>query len=160
MVPLSVLWWSVLPLEKQFKPPDSWHSCSVHAIYLGLHTDIQNGGWAGLEIKVDFHEGAVFIPTLLAIYRYRLARSLSLAWCFLYLLVLIFCRSNGGKFDGDCVLEYIPHQWRFVKLTCPTLAWSGRGFILLPVSMIVGLAASESRLGFRSLFRVVFIGVQ
>ena len=33
------------------------------------------------------------------------------------LLCSFFLRSNGGKFDGNCVLEDILREWRFVKST-------------------------------------------
>jgi len=30
-------------------------------------------------------------------------------------LAIIFSRSNGAEFNGDCVSEYIPGVWRFVN---------------------------------------------
>jgi len=88
----------------------------VHTIYLGLHTYIPNGGRSRLEIEMEFHEGAVSLSTLLAVYRYRLAHSLSSARSFLYyLLALIFSRANGAKFYEDRVSDNVPSRWRFVN---------------------------------------------
>ena len=55
-------------LGKQFKFSYSRHSRRVYDIYLGLHPYLRNGGRSGLEIGVEFHEGAVLLATLLALY--------------------------------------------------------------------------------------------
>ena len=58
----------VPPLKKQSSLSNSCHSHGLYNIYLGLHPDIQHGGRSGLEIKVEFYEGAVPLSTLHAIY--------------------------------------------------------------------------------------------
>jgi len=40
----------------------------MYDISLGLHPYLRNGGRSRLEIKVEFHEGAVPLSTLLAVY--------------------------------------------------------------------------------------------
>jgi len=62
---------SVLPLEEQLNPSDSSRSRRLYNIYLGLHPYVQHGARSGLEIAVDYHEGAVPFSTLPAIYRGR-----------------------------------------------------------------------------------------
>ena len=60
---------------KRFRLSDSRHSRDMYPISLGLHSYLQNGGRAGLEIKVESYEGAVLGSTLHALYRYHLACS-------------------------------------------------------------------------------------
>jgi len=45
------------------------------------------------------------------------------------------------------------------SLTCPILTWIGKGFILLPVISVAGIAASGSRFDFHFLFRVLLTDV-
>ena len=76
------------------------HSRGLYDVCLGLHHYLQNGGRSGLEIQVDFHEGAVPFSTLLAIYRYRLAHRLLSVRCVLHNINLIsFVDQTGGSFS-------------------------------------------------------------
>jgi len=59
--------------HQNFNSERHWRSNRVflildsHGIYdicLGLHPYVQYGGWSGLEIEVEFYEGAVPLPTL------------------------------------------------------------------------------------------------
>ena len=52
------------------------HRRGVYSVYLGLHPYLPNGSRSGLEIKMEFHEGALLLSTLLALYRYYFAFSL------------------------------------------------------------------------------------
>jgi len=78
----SVILWlglraSVLSLENNLnKFPHPPHSCSIYDIYMGLHPYLRNGGRSGLEIEVEFHEGAILVSTILALCRYHLAYSI------------------------------------------------------------------------------------
>lgn len=71
---------------------------------------------------------------------YRQSDSFSIFLCS------IFCRSNGGKFDGRWMSERNLRWWRFVKLI--SYNDTKQKSILFPVMMIVGFAASESRFHF------------
>ena len=57
-----------MPLETKLNSSDSRDSCSVYYVYLGLHPYLQDGGRSRLEIKVEFHEGAVSLSALFACY--------------------------------------------------------------------------------------------
>jgi len=63
-------------------------------------------------------------------------------------LCSFFLGSNGGKFDGNYVLEANVCEWRFVKSTHPCTDTTEKKLILCPESMVVGLAASESKFKF------------
>jgi len=56
---------SILLSEMPLSCFDSWDSHSVYDISLGLHHYLWNGGRSRVEIKVDFHEGAVSLSMLL-----------------------------------------------------------------------------------------------
>ena len=60
---------SVPPLEKRLVLSNSCHSHGLYDLFLGLHPYVQHGSRFGLEIEVEFHEGAVPLSTLPAIYR-------------------------------------------------------------------------------------------
>ena len=62
---------SVPILEEQLSLSNPRHSHGFYDIYLGLHPYVQHGGGSGLEIEVEFHERAVPLSTLPAIYRYH-----------------------------------------------------------------------------------------
>jgi len=68
---------SVPPLKMQLSPSNSCHSHGLCDIYLGLRPPVQRGGRSGLEIKVEFHERAVPLSTLPAIYQYHHSSLLS-----------------------------------------------------------------------------------
>ena len=57
-----------LPLEKKSSPTDCSDSRSVFSVNLGLHPYLQDGGRSCLEIKVEFHEGAVSLSALHSFY--------------------------------------------------------------------------------------------
>ena len=53
--------------EKKLSSSDSHDSHSVDDVSLGLHPYLPNGGRSRMEIKVEFHEGAILLSTLLAV---------------------------------------------------------------------------------------------
>ena len=61
---------SILPSEKKLRSSDSLDTGSrgIYNVYLGFHSYLQDGGRFCLEIKVEFHEGAVPLSALLAFY--------------------------------------------------------------------------------------------
>jgi Family of unknown function (DUF6533) len=109
--------------------------------------------------KLNFMKGlyllqrySPFIDTLgLVLYRQS---SVSLIF-----LCSFFLRSNGGKFDGNYMLETILRVWRFVMSTRPRIDTKLKELILCPVFMVVGLAASESKFNITLLVRGVLIRV-
>ena len=129
--PLAEFWRSGLLLEKQLSSSDCRDSHSVYDVLLRLHPYLPNGGWFRIEIKVEFHKGAILLSTLLAVCWYHLSCSHSSVWCAFqsssYAQLFFFLKkrrslySNGG---GDCVSEGTLRCWRFVKLTCATLKCS------------------------------------
>ena len=80
---------STLLLEKKLRFSDSCDSHSVFDVHLGLHPYLQDGGRFRLEIKVEFHEGAVPLSALFAFYWHRLGCSISSVWCLFYLFMFI-----------------------------------------------------------------------
>ena len=114
---LTEFWRSILLLKKKSSFSDFWYSGGMYDVPLGLHPYLGNGGRSRLEIEVEFHEGAVPLSTLLALYWTYLACSWMSVWCVSY---LFFCRSNGGHFDWDGLSEGILRSWMFVILTRPT----------------------------------------
>ena len=79
----------------------------MYDIPLGLHTYLRNGGQSRLEIKVEFHEGAVPLSTLLALYGSHLAFSLVSLMCFISSYTELCCRAERGNFEGGRVSEGI-----------------------------------------------------
>ena len=59
---------SILLSEKKLRSSDSRDSRGIYDVYLGLHSYFHDGGRFCLEIKVEFHEGAVPLSALLAFY--------------------------------------------------------------------------------------------
>ena len=113
-------WRSIVWLETNLRSSDSSDSCGVFDVHLGLYPYFQDGGWFRLEIKVEFHEGAVPLSTLLVLDWHHLACFVSLVRCLSYLFwVHFFLRSYGGKFDGNYMFEANVREWRFVKSTRP-----------------------------------------
>ena len=67
-----------------------YHSRGSYSVCLGLHPYLPDGSRSGLETEMEFHEGAILLSTLLALYRYAWAFSLLSVWCFLYFIALSF----------------------------------------------------------------------
>jgi len=59
---------SILLSEKRLRSSDSRDSRGTYDVHLGLHSYLQDGGRSRLEIKVEFHEGALPLSALLAFY--------------------------------------------------------------------------------------------
>ena len=72
ITPLAEFWRWSLWSEMQLCYPDAQNSHGMYDVRLGLHPHLRNGSRSHLEIKVELHEGAVPLPTLLAFYRYHL----------------------------------------------------------------------------------------
>ena len=159
-VPLLGLSWSVLPLEIQiyiflFSPVAScamfiWDYLITFSMEVELVWKSKWGFMKGLYLLQRY---LPFIDTVgLVLYgqfRYFLSTFLPSS----------FCSSNANGVGEDCVWEDIPSSWRFVRLTCATLTWWGTEFILLPVLVPIGFAASERTFDVHFLFRVILIGV-
>jgi len=71
ITPLAVLWRSSLLSEKEFCYVDAQDSHGGYDVHLGPHPYLRNGGRSGVEIKGEFHEVVVPLPTVLALYWYH-----------------------------------------------------------------------------------------
>ena len=118
-------------IGNQLSISDFRHSHGVCDVPLGLHPYLRNGGRSCLEIKVEFHERAVPLSTLLALYWSHFACPLSLVWWVSYFLCSFCRRSNGAVFDRGWVSEGIQCYWRFVKLTHLTLIQNRRNLFCI-----------------------------
>ena len=106
----------VPPLKHQMSCSDYSRSCCIYNIYLGLHPYVQHGARSGLEIEVDFHEGAVHFSTVPAIYRDRWYSPLSILFApyLLTLNIFVLDQTGGG----------------LTKTVCWNLSFSGGGSYL------------------------------
>ena len=68
MVPSPVRILKVNSAEKKLNSSDSRDSRGVYDVHLGLYSYLQDGDRSRLDIQVEFHEGAVPLSTLLALY--------------------------------------------------------------------------------------------
>ena len=136
------------------------NSDSVYDVPLGLHSYLWDGGRSRLEIKVELHEGAVPLPTLLAFYSTRFVCSPLLSvWCDFYLVVLnSFLQGTRRTFRRRLGV------WRYTTLTqvrkidTPYLEIKQMELILCPALMVIGISASESKFILHFLFPFIFIG--
>ena len=154
-------WRSILPLEKKLSSSDYHDSRGIHDVHLGVHCYLQDGGRSRLEIKVEFHKGAVPLSALLAFYWHYCAYSLSSVRCLSsFLLCSFFLRWNGGRLDGKYMLEVILRKWRFENPTVPASTCTKENSLTLcPVLAVIGFVASEGKFNPTLPIRVVLISV-
>ena len=114
-----------------------------------------------MEIKVEFHEGAILLSTLLAVCWDHFFCSPLSVWCgflsssyaqlFLFLKKIIL----GRKL---CVGGYTTLT-QVRKIDSAYLEMEQMELVLCPVLGVIGICASESKFSLHSLFPIVFIGV-
>ena len=153
-------WRSSLLSEKELSSSNTPNSHSANNVPLGLHPYLRNGGRSRLEIKVEFHEGAVPLSTLLAFYRTHFVCSLLWVWCRSIFSCSIFF--SQGTWEGFrwklCVGRYCPLT-EVREIGPPYYKTKQMELILCQVLVVIGISASESKFSLQSLFWVVFIGV-